>query len=125
MLKGDDTLVATPNGNVAVSRGFAPALATAGTGDVLSGIIGALLAQGVDALDAAAAGAWLHGRAAQGGPPRGLVASDVIDGLPAALTALEDGPAGGRRHDQAHGRDDRIDPRHDDHGDRNHHGGAV
>ena len=125
LLKGPTTVVAHPDGRVRLSISGDARLATAGTGDVLSGIIGALLAQGVDALDAAAAGAWLHGRAAQGGPPRGLVASDVIDGLPAALTALEDGPAGGRRHDQAHGRDDRIDPRHDDHGDRNHHGGAV
>ena len=47
VLKGDDTLVATPNGRVAVSRGHAPALATAGTGDVLSGVIGAMLAKGL------------------------------------------------------------------------------
>jgi NAD(P)H-hydrate epimerase len=69
-------------------------LATAGTGDVLAGVIGALLAEGVPAFEAAAAGAWLHGRAAMRGPRRGLVASDVVDGLPAALDELE--PAGGR-----------------------------
>ncbi len=48
MLKGDDTLVADPDGRVAVSRGRSPALATAGTGDVLSGVIAALLAQGLE-----------------------------------------------------------------------------
>jgi hypothetical protein len=47
-----------------------------------------LLAQGLDVFDAAAGGAWLHGRAARQGPARGLVASDVTDGLPAALMAL-------------------------------------
>ncbi|MDQ2649892.1 MAG: bifunctional ADP-dependent NAD(P)H-hydrate dehydratase/NAD(P)H-hydrate epimerase, partial [Actinomycetota bacterium] len=60
-------------------------LATAGTGDVLSGIIGALLAQGMPTLEAAAAGAWLHARAANHGPAHGLVASDVVDLLPIAL----------------------------------------
>jgi NAD(P)H-hydrate repair Nnr-like enzyme with NAD(P)H-hydrate dehydratase domain len=70
-------------------------LATAGTGDVLSGIIGALLAQGVEPLEAASAGAWLHGRSAEQGPARGLVASDVAAGLPAALAGLDaDGDAG-------------------------------
>ena len=49
MLKGDDTIVVDPAGRVAVSRGDAPALATAGTGDVLSGILGAYLAKGMDA----------------------------------------------------------------------------
>ena len=63
-------------------------LATAGTGDVLSGVIGALLAQGVPALEAAAAGAWLHGRAAALGPDHGLVAGDVLDLLPLALAEV-------------------------------------
>jgi NAD(P)H-hydrate epimerase len=67
-------------------------LATAGTGDVLSGIIGGLLAQGLPALDAASAGAWIHGRAASLGPAVGLVASDVIDLLPAVLDVLVDDP---------------------------------
>ena len=60
-------------------------LATAGTGDVLSGIVGALLAMGVPALRAAAAGAWLHGRAARLAPELGMVAGDLCDHLPAVL----------------------------------------
>jgi ADP-dependent NAD(P)H-hydrate dehydratase / NAD(P)H-hydrate epimerase len=85
LLKGPTTVVAHPDGRVHVHVAADARLATAGTGDVLSGIIGALLARGVDALAAAAAGAWLHGRAAQEGPAQGLIASDVVDGLPAAL----------------------------------------
>ena len=65
VLKGDDTLVATPNGRVAVSRGHAPALATAGTGDVLSGVIGAMLAKGLAPPHAACAGVYAHLRAGQ------------------------------------------------------------
>jgi NAD(P)H-hydrate repair Nnr-like enzyme with NAD(P)H-hydrate dehydratase domain len=63
-------------------------LATAGSGDVLSGIIGALLAQQVPAFEAAAAGAWLHGTAARRGPARGFIASDLPDLLPGVLEAL-------------------------------------
>jgi NAD(P)H-hydrate epimerase len=89
VLKGDDTLVAAPGGVVAVSKGDSPALATAGTGDVLSGVIAALLAQGVDPFRAAAAGVWLHAsagrRAARAhGVAEGVIASDVIAALPAA-----------------------------------------
>ena len=89
VLKGDDTLVATPNGRVAVSRGFAPALATAGTGDVLSGVIGAMLAKGLAPAHATSAGVYAHLRAGQiaAAPdgPDGVIASDVIRALPAAL----------------------------------------
>jgi len=89
VLKGDDTLVATPNGRVAVSRGVAPALATAGTGDVLSGVIGAMLAKGLAPAHAACAGVYAHVRAGQiaAAPdgPDGVIASDVIRALPAAL----------------------------------------
>jgi ADP-dependent NAD(P)H-hydrate dehydratase / NAD(P)H-hydrate epimerase len=92
LLKGPTTVVAAPEGQVLLSTAGDARLATAGTGDVLSGIIGALLAQGVGALEAAAAGAWLHGRASLEGPARGLVASDLVDGLPAVLAAL--GPPG-------------------------------
>ena len=60
VLKGDDTLVAAPDGRVAVSAGGAPALATAGTGDVLSGTIGALLAKRMEPWHAACAGVFLH-----------------------------------------------------------------
>ena len=91
VLKGDDTLVAAPAGRVAVSRGGAPALATAGTGDVLSGVIGAMLAKGLRAPHAACAGVYAHLRAGQlaAAPhgPDGVIASDVIAALPAALSA--------------------------------------
>jgi ADP-dependent NAD(P)H-hydrate dehydratase / NAD(P)H-hydrate epimerase len=89
LLKGPTTVVAHPDGRALLSTAGDARLATAGTGDVLSGVIGALLAQGVPAFEAAASGAWLHGRAARRGPRRGLVASDVVDGLPAALDELE------------------------------------
>src|SRR5688500_6182929 len=89
VLKGDDTLVAAPTGRVAVSRGQAPALATAGTGDVLAGVIAAMLARGVAPAQAACAGVWLHARAGQlAAEPHGadgVIASDVIAALPAAL----------------------------------------
>lgn len=92
LLKGPTTVVAHPDGRVRLNVAEDARLATAGTGDVLSGIIGSLLAQGVDAFDAAAAGAWLHTRASHEGPARGLIASDVVEGLPAALAAAT-GPA--------------------------------
>lgn len=88
LLKGSTTVVADPAGTVRIVTTGGPRLATAGTGDVLSGVIGALLARGVPALEAAAAGAWLHGRAGQLGPAEGLVASDLIELLPAVLTEV-------------------------------------
>ncbi|HEX4466937.1 MAG TPA: NAD(P)H-hydrate dehydratase [Solirubrobacteraceae bacterium] len=89
VLKGDDTLIAKPSGEVAVSRGGSPALATAGTGDVLTGVIAALLAQRLDAFTAAAAGVWLHAAAGREaarrqGAAEGVIAGDVIEALPAA-----------------------------------------
>jgi NAD(P)H-hydrate epimerase len=89
VLKGDDTLVADPDGRVAVSQGCSPALATAGTGDVLTGVIAALLAQGLDAFTAAAGGVWVHAEAGREaacrlGAVEGVIASDVIAALPAA-----------------------------------------
>ena len=67
-----------------------PALATAGTGDVLTGIVATFLAKGLDARTAAAAGALAHRRAARlAGKPVGLVASDVVEALPAALSEGE------------------------------------
>ena len=92
VLKGDDTLVADPSGVVAVSPGASPALATAGTGDVLTGVIAALLAQGLDPFAAAAAGVWLHAAAGRlaaraVGAAEGVLASDVIAALPSARTA--------------------------------------
>ena len=89
MLKGDDTLVAAPDGRVGVSRGGAPALATAGTGDVLSGVIGAFLAKRMDPFHAACAGVFVHasaGRlAAREIGTEGVIAGDVIASLPHAL----------------------------------------
>lgn len=85
LLKGPTTVVGHPDGRVRLVTTGDQRLATAGTGDVLAGIIGALLAQGVDPFDAAAAGAWLHGEAARQGPPAGLVASDLLTTLPAVV----------------------------------------
>jgi NAD(P)H-hydrate epimerase len=91
VLKGDDTLVARPDGRVAVSPGGSSALATAGTGDVLSGVIGAYLAKGMDPFHAACAGVHVHARAGQIAAerigPEGVIARDVIELLPPALGA--------------------------------------
>ena len=89
VLKGDDTLIAEPEGRVAVSRGGSPALATAGTGDVLTGVIAALLAQGLEPFLAACAGVLLHVRAGRlaalaVGAAESVIASDVIEALPRA-----------------------------------------
>jgi hydroxyethylthiazole kinase-like uncharacterized protein yjeF len=84
LLKGADTIIASPDGKVAINASAPPWLATAGSGDVLSGLIAGLLAQGMSPWDAAAAGGFLHGRAgAIAG--QGLVAEDL---LPAIRTAL-------------------------------------
>ena len=86
LLKGPDTIVAAPGEDVLVSASGSPALATAGTGDVLTGVIAAFLAKGLDARLAAAAGAFAHGRAAELVPEQvGLIASDVVAALPRAL----------------------------------------
>jgi ADP-dependent NAD(P)H-hydrate dehydratase / NAD(P)H-hydrate epimerase len=89
VLKGDDTLVADPSGRVAVSPGGAPGLATAGTGDVLSGVIAALLAKGLGPFGAACAGVYAHVRAGQlAAAPHGadgVIASDVIARLSEAF----------------------------------------
>jgi len=89
VLKGDDTVVAAPDGRAAVNRGGAPALATAGTGDVLSGVVGAFLAKRMDPFHAACAAVLVHARAgvlaAREIGPEGVIASDVIAMLPRAL----------------------------------------
>ncbi len=79
LLKGSTTVVADPEGEVRVVMSGGPNLATAGTGDVLSGAIGAFAARGIGPLDAAALAAHVHGRAAGLGPPEGLVAGDIPD----------------------------------------------
>jgi ADP-dependent NAD(P)H-hydrate dehydratase / NAD(P)H-hydrate epimerase len=92
LLKGPSTVVAAPNGDAVINLTGGPALATAGTGDVLSGVIAGLLAQGVDPFAAAATGSYAHGRAASAAPTTpDLVASDLVRALPRTLQALRTG----------------------------------
>jgi hydroxyethylthiazole kinase-like uncharacterized protein yjeF len=86
LLKGPTTVVASPDGEVLLSVTGDARLATAGTGDVLSGVIAAFLAVGVDGLRAAGLAAHVHGSAASLGPTRGLVAGDVVELLPQWLS---------------------------------------
>jgi len=90
VLKGSRTVIAAPDGRAAINTTGGPWLATAGTGDVLAGIVGASLARGMHPFEAAVASTWLHGRAADVAGHAGLVAGDVIEGLPRILAALED-----------------------------------
>jgi ADP-dependent NAD(P)H-hydrate dehydratase / NAD(P)H-hydrate epimerase len=85
LLKGADALIAAPGDGLLVAALGPPSLATAGSGDVLTGVIGAFLAKGMEARLAAAAGAVACDVAARLGPSRGLIASDVVGLLPAAL----------------------------------------
>ncbi|MGB7588361.1 MAG: NAD(P)H-hydrate dehydratase, partial [Solirubrobacterales bacterium] len=89
VLKGDDTIV-TDGDRLAVNALSAPGLATAGTGDVLSGIVGALLARGLDPFAAACTGVFAHARAGRDaatriGAPESVIATDVIASIPAGL----------------------------------------
>ncbi len=88
VLKGDDTIVGDPDGRALISRGGTSALATAGTGDVLSGVIGAFLSKRMDPFTAACAGVLVHARAGQIAAQRigteGVIARDVIEALPEA-----------------------------------------
>ena len=88
LLKGPTTVVADPRGPTLVVDHGDQRLATAGSGDVLAGMIGSLLAAGVRADRAAAAAAWLHADAARRGPARGLLAGDLVDLIPGALESL-------------------------------------
>ena len=88
LLKGADTVIASPQGRAAISASAAPWLATAGSGDVLTGVIAARLGAGEDAFSAACAGAWLHARAgeAAGGP--GMTADDLPELLGGVVRRL-------------------------------------
>ncbi len=88
LLKGPDTIIAAPDGRVLISSLGPPSLATAGSGDVLAGIIAGLMAAGMEPLAAAAAGTWIHSEAANL-LAAGMISEDLIEAIPSVLATLD------------------------------------
>jgi ADP-dependent NAD(P)H-hydrate dehydratase / NAD(P)H-hydrate epimerase len=93
ILKGSGTVMASPRGDAVINNTGNPGLATAGTGDVLAGLCGSLLAQGWPGWEAALAAVWLHGMAAdvlvtEGTGPIGLTASELVPAIRVALNRM-------------------------------------
>jgi NAD(P)H-hydrate epimerase len=91
LLKGADTVIASVDGRAVINANAPPNLATAGSGDVLAGMVVGLLAQNMETFEAGCAAVWLHGQVATAFGP-GLIAEDLIDGLPTALRRLKGTP---------------------------------